>query len=341
MKTLIIRTDKLGDFYISLPYINLINKKFGKNNIDILLSENIFSHFKNKNYICGNFYSFPSKNLLKKVSLVNLLKKNNYQNIFVLDGKDRSLLISLLIKSPNKIVIFEKRKLNYLVNKIFFTNKNYKFIYDDRIETYQNIYRKLITCLNLPFDEIDYKFLKYENLSSLNLSVDLIKDLNDYTLIHIDEKWFTEYYIKDYTNINPSPEDFIEFIKKVLIKTEKNIIITTGLIKLPFIISLKNNYFKKIDSNLYVFEHKNKKAFIFMELSIKHLEIISMNSKNLVTCNNPLTQIAGSYNINLIDIIEKKLESWYLRHVSHIKKYNKLFRKDFKNLSNEILMKIN
>ena len=78
-----------------------------------------------------------------------------------------------------------------------------------------------------------------------------------------------------------------------------------------------------------------------MELSIKHLEIISMNSKNLVTCNNPLTQIAGSYNINLIDIIEKKLESWYLRHVSHIKKYNKLFRKDFKNLSNEILMKIN
>ena len=44
--------------------------------------------------------------------------------------------------------------------------------------------------------------------------------------------------------------------------------------------------------------------------------------------------------MELIDIIEKRLEPWYLRHVSHIKKYNKLFRKDFRELSNEILLKI-
>jgi len=79
---------------------------------------------------------------------------------------------------------------------------------------------------------------------------------------------------------------------------------------------------------------------MFLNSSIKELEIISMNSKNLITCNNPLSQIAGSFNINLIDIIEKRLEPWYLRHVSHIKKYNKLFRKDFRELSNEILLKI-
>ena len=66
-----------------------------------------------------------------------------------------------------------------------------------------------------------------------------------------------------------------------------------------------------------------------------------MNSKNLITCNSSLSQIAGSFNINLIDIIEKDLETWYMRHVFHIKKYTKLFRKDFKSLSEDILQKIN
>ena len=66
MKTLIIRTDKLGDFYISLPYINAIIKKFEKNNVDIVLSENIYKHFKDKDYICNNFFSFPKKKFIQK-----------------------------------------------------------------------------------------------------------------------------------------------------------------------------------------------------------------------------------------------------------------------------------
>jgi len=211
LKTLIIRTDKLGDFYISLPYINSIIRKFGKNNTDIIVSENIFHHFKNKDYICNNFFSFPKKGLFKKIKLINKLQKNNYQNILMLDGKDRSLILSLFIKSPNKIGIFEKRKLNYLIKKFFFNKKNYKFILDDRIESYQHIYKKLIECMDLRIGEINYKFLKYENLSSLNLPTNLSNEFSDYSLIHIDEKWFTEFYIKDYTNINPSVEDFFEF----------------------------------------------------------------------------------------------------------------------------------
>ena len=340
MKTLIIRTDKLGDFYISLPYINSIVNKFGKNNVDIILAESIYQHFKEKDYICNNFFSFPKKSLFKKFSLINILKKNNYQNIFVLDGKDRSLILSLFIKSTNKIIIFEKRKLNPLVKKIFFNKNKYKFIYDDRIESYQEIYKKMIGSMNIKLDIINYKFLKYENINSLNFLNKLSNDFLNYSLIHIDEKWFNEYYIKDYTDINPSTNDFFEFIKKMLIKSKKNIVITTGLIKLPFISQLKEAYFNKVNDNLYVFNYQNYKVFIVLDLSIKHLEIISMNAKNLITCNNPLSQIAGSFDINLVDIIEKKLESWYLRHVSHIKKYNKLFRKDFKILSNEILNNI-
>ena len=57
MKTLIIRTDKLGDFYVTMPYINSLVKKFGKKNIDIIISENIFEHFKEKDYFFQKIYT--------------------------------------------------------------------------------------------------------------------------------------------------------------------------------------------------------------------------------------------------------------------------------------------
>ena len=42
----------------------------------------------------------------------------------------------------------------------------------------------------------------------------------------------------------------------------------------------------------------------------------------------------------LIDIIGKKHKKWYFRHTSHIKKYNKLYREDFNELSKKIILKI-
>ena len=65
-----------------------------------------------------------------------------------------------------------------------------------------------------------------------------------------------------------------------------------------------------------------------------------MNSQNIITCNGPITQLAGSFNINVIDILEEKLENWYNRHISNKENYNKLFRKNFNELSAEILNKI-
>ena len=67
MKTLIIRTDKLGDFYQTLPYLNSIKRRYGKENLDLLISENIFDHFAQKNYLYNNIYAFPKKGILKKI----------------------------------------------------------------------------------------------------------------------------------------------------------------------------------------------------------------------------------------------------------------------------------
>ena len=67
-----------------------------------------------------------------------------------------------------------------------------------------------------------------------------------------------------------------------------------------------------------------------------------MNSKNLITCHTSLSFVAAAFDVNLIDIIDKNKDKEYnyQRHTSHIKKYHKIYRKEFNELSKEILLKI-
>ena len=63
---------------------------------------------------------------------------------------------------------------------------------------------------------------------------------NKYILIHLDEKWFSDSYIKKFTDISPDVDEFHLFIKKVVKIKKTNLIITTGTIELPFIKKITN-----------------------------------------------------------------------------------------------------
>tara|TARA_Y100000590_G_C15687017_1_gene1001999 strand:- start:743 stop:1663 length:921 start_codon:yes stop_codon:yes gene_type:complete len=305
-----------------------------------LISDNIFDHFEKKTYLFNKIFSFPKKGLIKKIFLLVKLRKKKYDKIIVFDGKDRSIIFSYFLKGIKKIIFTEKRKINFAFKKLLITNKKYEFIYNNMVDSYYTLYSNLISKCGVNVKEDDFKIIKYENLDKLNIPFITENNINDYTILHIDEKWFSNYYINEYTDISPDSSDFINFIKKVIHKTNKNIIITTGIVNLPFLDKIKLEYFKKIENNLFLFEYNNLKTIILLNSSMSVLEKLIMNSRNLVTCNSSLSQIAGAFKINLIDIIEKELETWYMRHVFHIKKYNKLFRKNFNSLSNEILEKI-
>ena len=43
MKTLIIRTDRLGDFYQTIPYINCLSRSYGKKDIDVEVADGIIT----------------------------------------------------------------------------------------------------------------------------------------------------------------------------------------------------------------------------------------------------------------------------------------------------------
>ena len=339
MKTLIIRTDKLGDFYVTMPYINSLVKKFGKKNIDIIVSENIFEHFKDKDCFFQKIYSFPHKNFYKKIKLIFEIKKNFYENIIVFDGKDRSIILAILLNGIKKFLFTEQRKLNFF-SRIILSKKKYNVLIDNKIDTYNHLFTKLMEKLDVKVSKSDLRFLEYENLDNLNLPKDLYSNLKNYSLIHIDEKWFSKFYINNYIDIAPTKEDFFVFIVDFLKKKKSNLIITTGLIHLPFVNDFKEKYLSKINENIFEYSYDDLKAILILKTSIKDLEILSMNSQNIITCNGPITQLAGSFNINVIDILEEKLENWYSRHISNKENYNKLFRKNFNKLSTEILNKI-
>ena len=342
MKTLIIRTDKLGDFYQIFPYLNSIKRIYGSENIDLLISENIFDQLTDKNNLSNNIYTFPKNGILKKVILILKLRKKIYKQILVLDGKDRSVIFSFLLRSLKKIILFEKKKINFFF-KIFFSNKNKNIIIhkDKKISDFE-LFNKMLKQMNINSKPIDFSFINYISLSNSILPDKLSENLKKYTLIHVDEKWFSEFYIKEFYDINLSVQSFLSFIISLFNTHKQNLIISTGLIKLPFLSKLSDKIFTPIKPNLYEYNYNNRKAILILKSTFKELEIIAMNSKNLITCHGPLSFIAAAFNINLIDIIDKNKDNEYnyQRHTSHIKKYNKVYRKEFNELSNEILLKI-
>lgn len=110
----------MGDIYFTLPYINSIRKVYAKENLDLLIAENIYDHFAEKNYLYNNIYAFPKKGIIKKILLIIKLRSNNYKQILVFDGKDRSLIFTYLLKASKKIFFYKKKKNSFIIKNIFF-----------------------------------------------------------------------------------------------------------------------------------------------------------------------------------------------------------------------------
>ena len=72
MKTLIIRTDRLGDFYQTIPYINCLTRIYGKTNVDIVVKAIAF------NSIGTVLESYLVKNNKNSMNIAGTLISNNW-----------------------------------------------------------------------------------------------------------------------------------------------------------------------------------------------------------------------------------------------------------------------
>ena len=195
---LIFRTDRIGDFLLTIILINSI-KRNDPNSFITVISSRKNCHFI-KSFKIINEVLILENTLLDKIKLIYKLRPVYYDNIIVHDSKNRSSIISLFLKYGLKIK----------------PNNNSNISYIDSI-------KEIISKLNFNFIESDLNTLKYRDH---NFS----EDFNgDFILLHFDEKWIYDDYISEYTNIEPLKDELISFIDLLLTITNKRLVITTGI----------------------------------------------------------------------------------------------------------------
>ena len=136
---LIFRTDRIGDLLLTCPAIITIKKYFPNSKVSIVTSEKNFQYAKNL-HIFENVYLFPNKNILKKIKFIYKISKLFFDYIYIFDGKERSIIASIFIKSKNKLSLATK-------NKPYYKILNIKFFNDNKNELLNQIFQKFIVWL--------------------------------------------------------------------------------------------------------------------------------------------------------------------------------------------------
>ena len=121
---LIFRTDRIGDLLLTCPSIKTIKEYFPDSKLTIVTSEKNFSYAKTFGFF-DKVYLFPKAGIFKKIKLFKELSKKIFDNIFIFDGKDRSILISCFLKSQKKVAKIINKKQAFFCKII-----KIKFSYD-------------------------------------------------------------------------------------------------------------------------------------------------------------------------------------------------------------------
>ena len=286
-KYLIFRTDRIGDFLVSAILLKCIKENDPTAHISVIASSKNFSYIKTFPFVDNVI--LLDNNFLSKIKIFFKVFKFKYKSIIIHDNKKRSKFISYFLQSTNKINISNTQK-------------------NTHIEIIKNILQKM-------------KF-NYSN-EALNILSHRKRNKNENQIqLHFDEKWIFNDYIKKFINIEPTEDELIDFIKQIMKKKEKKLIITTGL-NLP-------NKIKKIESVL-----NELKISVYKNLDFLELEKVTSQSNLLISCHGAVSHVAAANNIKQIDIIDKTYD--YNKWSNHFRNYNYLYRDNFSLLSGKII----
>ena len=325
---LIFRTDRIGDLLVTCPAILTIKNNIDNCKVTLVTSKRTYDYAKSFD-IFEKIYVFPPDGLINKIIFIYKLSKKKFEYIFVLDGKDRSIISSLFVSSKLKIAVFSKKKNNFFY-KLF----KIKFVKDDEKTDLMKIFQKAINyCIpNVQISNYDFLTRKKNNNFSSNLSI------KNYIHLHLDEKWIKKHYISSYTDINPSYNEFTNFINSLA--NNNNILITTGIIDFDLLTNLKNNFFKKKTDKIYYKNLVHSSIYLIYKPSLEDLESLTREAKVFVSCHCGFTHVPNSFNIKIIDIIEKSKKEWYGRFTLYLKNYKQIDRRKFSEIKDELLNNI-
>ena len=288
-KYLIFRTDRIGDFLVSAILIKCIKINDPSANITVIASDKNYYYIKLFPYV--DRVELLNNNFLSKIILILKLFKYRYKNIILHDNKKRSKFISFFLRCNNKISIENTQKVLHI-----------------------EIIKNILKLMNFNYFDEALNTLDHHKKNNAN-DKGLIQ-------LHFDEKWIFNDYIKKFIKIEPTEIELINFIKMIIKKSRKKLLITTG-IRLPKIM-------KKIKPLLRELEIE-----IYEDLNFSHLEKITSKTSILISCHGAISHVAAANNIRQIDIIDKSYD--YGKWTGHFRNYKPLYRDSFNFLSNKIV----
>ena len=288
-KYLIFRTDRIGDFLVSAILIKCIKINDPSANITVIASDKNYYYIKLFPYV--DRVELLNNNFLSKIILILKLFKYRYKNIILHDNKKRSKFISFFLRCNNKISIENTQKVLHI-----------------------EIIKNILKLMNFNYFDEALNTLDHHKKNNAN-DKGLIQ-------LHFDEKWIFNDYIKKFIKIEPTEIELINFIKMIIKKSRKKLLITTG-IRLPKIM-------KKIKPLLRELEIE-----IYEDLNFSHLEKITSKTSILISCHGAISHVAAANNIRQIDIIDKSYD--YGKWTAHFRNYKPLYRDSFNFLSKKIV----
>ena len=321
---LIFRTDRIGDFIFSRMLTQSIKLDNSKNKIDFVCSSYNSKYIKNYKDI-NKIYILNKYDIILMIKNMIEINNSNYDYIIILDGKRRSVFFSMFLNAKNKFAVLKDFR-PYLILKTFF--KNY-FINSDVNSQFDN-FTTLTNYLNIKVpDKINY----YENYKFKN---DKFKNLySNFTLLHLDEKWFKNFYYNDYKDINLGVNNFSKFVNRINKKLKKDIIITNGVFTIETLNSIKKLYFNKIKKNIYVSNKFKFKLMIIENTDFRDLENIVKKCDELICCEGAISHVSNSFNKKTYALINnKKIGNFWTSHMKNIKLIK---RNSINNISKQII----
>ena len=265
-KYLIFRTDRIGDFLLSMILIKNIKRNDKNSYIIVVSSEKNYDYIKTFNFV--DKVIKLKKGYINRFKLILRLFKHKFKFSIIHDGKKRSKFINFFLKKDNTL------KVNN----------------DDIKKSHFFKIKKIINSMDFKFDFKDLDILTNRSFSN--------KYINEpkYIIFHYDEKWSNTTYISKYVDIEPTKAQLLNFINNIRYKSGHQIIITTGINTpeiIKNIISEINDHSVKLIEGLN-FEQLEKivshsKLLISCHGAISHvasaynirqIDIIDINTKN-------------------------------------------------------------
>ena len=340
---LIFRTDRLGDYIIHSRPIYELKKKITDCKIIIVCSVLNSKILKNSDYIDEIIIYDKNFSILKKIIIFFKLFKLKYYVIFALDNKKFTLFCNIFLISKYKFGFaykYQKKFLNYLLIYLK-PNKIYRKLFFDKISYFSS--RKYLN----KTESLCQKYLDLFNFFGLKLTTNdnyvfntdlntqknfdelrLKFKINEYVLIHFDEKWL------DFIN---NKDELLNNIKILQRKIKKKIILTGYQNKFDYFNFLKNSvsYFDLISNKKII--NENTDILLLDNLDINIFERFIKNSFMNISCHSGfVVQVCGANNGKIIDIIHERDQDWYKCWVPSMITYKVALKSTIKNGPNDI-----